>query len=261
MFGQERMERGMNNFVSQIIMFSIVGGVVWGMSRLLRCKSLDPGIARPKRSSLEALVAVTCSVLILSLLSKQLFARGPLESGPSFENPGILIPSIVAFLLFLLPAGIFLIKAHEPLKSVGITKTNLWQSAVIGTGLALLTFYLQHNGLLAVLNVLKPRHGISFIYFAFIGFEEEILFRGYLQTRLIAWLGKWQGWLLASVIMALGHFPLRMVIENKDLVSAFIDSCGLFPASIFFGFIMMKTNNVLVPGILHTFTNWISELN
>jgi len=251
----------MTNFVSQIIMFSIIGSVVWGMSRLLHCRPFDPGIVKPKTSSLEALVAVTCSIFILSLLNKQLFAGGPLESGPSFENIGILIPSIIAFSIFLLPAGIFLIKAHEPLKSVGITKTNLWQSVLIGTGLALLTFYLQYDGLLAVLKVIKPRHGISFIYFALIGFEEELLFRGYLQTRLIAWLGKWQGWLLASVIMAIAHFPIRMVIENKDLGTAFINSCSLIPASIFFGFIMLRTKNVLAPAILHTFTGWVSTLD
>ena len=252
----------MNQLIIQIIAFSIIGGVVWGVSRLLRCKPLDPGITKPRRSALQALVAVTCSMLFLCLfiLIERSLQGGSLGSETRFEHLGDLISPAFYLIIFLLPAGVFIFRAGEPLKSVGITRTNLWQSAVIGMGLALLMFYFQSGGLLAKLRSLELRHGISLVYFAFVGFEEEILFRGYLQTRLITWLGKWQGWLLASVIMAVGHIPLRMVIEGKDLGNAFIDSCGLIPASIFFGFIMLRTKNVLAPAIAHTFTNWVSDM-
>ncbi|MCD4700312.1 MAG: CPBP family intramembrane metalloprotease [Candidatus Aegiribacteria sp.] len=233
------------------------------MTKLLRCKPINPGIANPEKSSLRALVAVTGTIVILCLF--ELVRRSPqagiLGPGAQFEQFGDLIPAFIAFILFLLPAGIFVTRAHEPLNSVGISRTNLWQSVVISFVFVVLMFYIQNGELLEKLQGLEQRHGIRLIYFAFIGFEEEILFRGYLQTRLVAWLGKWQGWAMASVIMALGHFPLRMVIEDKALGDAFIDSLGLIPVSLFFGFLMLRTKNVLAPAIIHTFTNWISELD
>jgi len=253
----------MNNFVIQIIAFSVIGGVVWGLSRLLRCKPLDPGIAKPKRSSLHATIAVTFSMLLFAIVTmgmRSLQAEAPgLEMG--YTNLGDLVKQFLPLILMLLSVGIFIIRDGESLRSIGITSTNLWQSAVIGSVLVLITFYLQHGDFLAVLESLKPRHGYSFVYFAFVGFGEEILFRGYLQTRLIAWLGKWQGWLLASAVMAVVHFPQRILIGGMDPGDAFLNACGLIPVSLLFGFIMLKTRNVLAPGLLHTFTNWISELN
>lgn len=253
----------MKQFVIQIIVFAIIGGVVWGLSRLLRCKPLDPGIAKPKRSSLQALAAITFSMLLFAIVTmgmRSLQAEAPgLEAG--YTNLGDLVQRFVPLILMILPMGIFIIRAGESLKSIGITSTNLWQSAVIGSVLALMTFYLQYGGFLAVLESLKPRHGYSFVYFAFVGFGEEILFRGYLQTRLIAWLGKWQGWLLASAVMAVAHFPQRILIGGMDPGDAFLNACGLIPASLLFGFIMLKTRNVLAPGLLHTIANWINELN
>lgn len=204
LFGQKRMESGMSNFVIQIIMFSIIGGVVWGLSRLLRCKPLYPGIAKPKRSSLQALVAITFSMLLFAIVTmcmRSLHCEAPgLETG--YTNLGNLVQQFAPLIFMFLPMWIFIFRDGESLRSIGITSTNLWQSLVIGSVLALMTFYSQHGGFLAVLESLKPRHGYSFAYFAFVGFGEEILFRGYLQTRLIAWLGKWQGWLLASAVMA-----------------------------------------------------------
>ena len=49
---------------------------------------------------------------------------------------------------------------------------------------------------------ITPTHGMALIFYAFVGFGEEFLFRGYLQTRLVAWSGVARGWILAAVVMA-----------------------------------------------------------
>ena len=253
----------MNQLASQIIVFAIFTGIVWVMTKFLRCKPISSGIDNPKKSSLKALFAITCSMIVLCLF--EYFRRSPqaviLGHVGQSEQFSSLIPSFIAFILFLLPAGIVVLQSHEPLRSIGISRTNLWQSALIGSVFAILMFYLQNIDLSETLRAFEQRQGIRLIYFTFIGFEEEVLFRGYLQTRLVAWLGKLRGWGLASVIMALGHFPLRMVIDDKALGAALIDSLALIPVSLFFGFLMLRTRNVLAPVIIHTFTNWISELD
>lgn len=252
----------MNQIAIQIIAFAILAGLVWVMTKLLRCKPVKSGIENPRKSSLRALIAVTCSLvaLILFEIFRRLPQAGILGPEAQFGKFGYLIPHFIAFILFLLPAGIAVLKSHEPLRSIGISRTNLWQSALIGFVFVILMFYMQNVDILETLKGFEQRQGIRLIYFAFIGFEEEIVFRGYLQTRLVSWLGKWRGWGLASVIMAVSHFPLRMVIDDKALNAAFIDSLAFIPASLFFGFLMLRTGNVLAPAIIHTFTNWISEL-
>ena len=53
---------------------------------------------------------------------------------------------------------------------------------------------------------------------------------------------------------------VRMVIDGTTLGTAITNSLTLIPASLFFGFLMLRTGNVIAPAIMHTFTNWISEL-
>ena len=203
----------MNQIAGQIIVLSLLAGLVWLLTKYLKCKPTNPGIVNPKNSALKALIAVACSLIALALF--EFFRRTPhaglLAPGARSGQIGYLIPALISFLLFLLPAGIAAIQSNEPLRSFGISRTNLWQSALIGSVFVILMFYLQNVDPFETIREFEQQQGIRLIYFAFIGFEEEILFRGYMQTRFVAWLGKWQGWGLASIIMALSHFPLRMV--------------------------------------------------
>lgn len=253
----------MDQLLSQGIAFIILAGIIWGLTKLLRCRPIDTGITDPGKSSTRAFIAVACTIVLLVLFEflRRLPQAGILGYGGDFLLLGDLVQSVIVFLLFLLPAWIFTVRAKEPLRSMGISRINLWQSLVIAFILVAIMMFIQHGDVIAVLKGLEQRNGIRLIYFAFIGFEEEILFRGYLQTRLVAWLGRWRGWGLASVIMAVGHFPLRMLIDDKALGTAFVDSLSLIPASLFFGFLMLRTGNVMAPAILHWFTNWVSELN
>jgi membrane protease YdiL (CAAX protease family) len=87
-------------------------------------------------------------------------------------------------------------------------------------------------------------------------FVEEVFFRGYLQSRLVAWLGHYQGWILASVIMALVHLPPQ-VLSGVSFPSALASSLGVIPASLLMGFVMLRTGNAIAPSIYHTFANWV----
>ncbi len=98
-------------------------------------------------------------------------------------------------------------------------------------------------------------------YFAVVGFGEEFLFRGYLQTRLVAWLGQWSGWLLASIVMAMMHIGQRVASMGLTSPEAVISSALLVPISLFMGYVMLRTGNIVAPGICHTFANWVGVLS
>jgi membrane protease YdiL (CAAX protease family) len=104
---------------------------------------------------------------------------------------------------------------------------------------------------------LNMNHFWAFLQFSVVGFSEEFAFRGYLQTRLCAWLGRWQGWLLASVLMALIHIPQRVWMLGFDASTAFLSSAYLIPISLIMGFVMLRTENIVAPAIFNTFSDWV----
>jgi membrane protease YdiL (CAAX protease family) len=75
----------------------------------------------------------------------------------------------------------------------------------------------------------------------------------------MGWIGKWQGWILTSILMALIHIPQRMALGLSPL-EALISSASLIPISLIMGYIMIKTENIVAPGIGHTFANWANVL-
>jgi membrane protease YdiL (CAAX protease family) len=106
----------------------------------------------------------------------------------------------------------------------------------------------------------RVAHFWSFLQYVVVGFFEEFAFRGYLQTRLINWLGKTTGWLLVAVLFSLIHFGDRMVMLGMGPGEALLDCLTLIPISLFFGFVMLRTGSIVAPGIIHTFANWIETL-
>jgi membrane protease YdiL (CAAX protease family) len=60
--------------------------------------------------------------------------------------------------------------------------------------------------------------------------------------------------------MALIHIPQRMAITGLPPKEAFISAVSLIPISLMMGYIMIKTENIVAPGIYHTFANWVNVL-
>lgn len=250
----------MKEFMTQTIGFVAVGGAVYGLSRLLRCTSLVHPVSDAKRSAVHSLIAVAMSMGILSLLMVMQHSRhSPTpDGGPKLHNmEGLIFAQLIVLAIYATSAAVFMHRDKESLESVGITRQNLWQAILIGCFLACVTFFSQAGENSQKLVRLGPGYATaSFVYYAMVGFGEEFLFRGYLQSRLRAWLGPWQGWVLASVVMALAHFPGRLH-QGMSLYEAVGSSVALIPLSLLMGFVMLRTRNLMAPGIFHTFAAWM----
>jgi len=175
-----------------------------------------------------------------------------------FSFGGVLSQIFLALFL-LVPVYIALMTMHEPLNTAGINTRNLWGSILIGAILTSLMLLINLYSDFSAIN-LRVVHFWAFCHFAVVGFTEELVFRGYLQTRLMAWLKTIPGWLLASVIMALSHIAQRMTMQGMDPGTAFLSSLALLPLSLFFGYVYLRTGNIWAVSILHTFANWVSTL-
>ncbi|MDX9851718.1 MAG: hypothetical protein RBT01_14510 [Anaerolineaceae bacterium] len=46
----------------------------------------------------------------------------------------------------------------------------------------------------------------------------------------------------------------------RSIIWALLSSAALIPISLFVGFVMLRTGNIVAPGLAHTFANWIDTL-
>lgn len=91
---------------------------------------------------------------------------------------------------------------------------------------------------------------------AFIGMAEEVLWRGYLQARLMAWLGNIRGLLLTAFLFGLGHIVTILSrygapVFPNDLFVFLQTSAG----GVILGYIFYRSKSVIPGSLFHIFGN------
>ncbi|MDY6985631.1 MAG: type II CAAX endopeptidase family protein [Candidatus Thermoplasmatota archaeon] len=171
-------------------------------------------------------------------------------------------PQLVMVILILL--YVFFIEKRD-LKSLGISTENIRESAIIGVVVGIVIFiypaitiimfyckvglsdafvYLVHN-----FN-LTPR---SLLHYLYIGFSEEIIFRGFLQRRFLESMKP--GYAIVSV--ALLFTFIHLLNYSTISLGAVYDCSQKFGTALIFGYLMYRTDNILSVGIVHTFGNFV----
>jgi membrane protease YdiL (CAAX protease family) len=100
----------------------------------------------------------------------------------------------------------------------------------------------------------------GFIVFLLGGFSEEVVWRGYIQTRLIARSGKLYGWLISSVAFSLWHLPINYRLYGGTAEALGVSLLVQFPLGLAFGYMMIRTQNILPSSIYHLFFDWTPSL-
>lgn len=90
----------------------------------------------------------------------------------------------------------------------GITKKNILKSIHTGSFLGIICFISVKNTSITNNNTYIVSTINSFVSFFIVGFVEEVVFRGYLQNRLISWLGTIKGYSLTAVIFDFLIYPI-----------------------------------------------------
>jgi len=60
--------------------------------------------------------------------------------------------------------------------------------------------------------------------------------------------------------MALVHLPQRIFVIGLNPLQALVSAASLIPSSLFAGYLMIRTQNVIGPTVVHTTANWIDVL-
>lgn len=165
--------------------------------------------------------------------------------------------SIIGITLFFLKLN------HQTLDTIGLSKGKWKTSIIIGIVLACILFFNNCLSHLLSGSQLIPIKEIMIlsIYYLFISLCEEIAFRGYMGTRIYAFVKRrWLAVLIVGILFIIMHFPYRMIAYHMTISDLTIKNLGwiidLFITHIVFNFIYLKTNSLYGAIIPHWFSNF-----
>jgi membrane protease YdiL (CAAX protease family) len=251
----------------QSLAFVALGAAVYFLTRLLRFRYRRWSFANARNSSLWGIAAVLIGWILVSVLL--LLFAGPHDTGQEpaggqeYTVNNVISQAILALIAFG-PVLLVMRRRKESWASAGVSTHNLGRSLIVG--MLLIVLVTVTSTLWGGRNVDDTNGGTAIAHFwallqyTIVGFSEEFAFRGYLQTRLMAWLGQWQGWLIASIVMALAHIVQRITMVGLLPLEAVLSSVSLIPVSLLLGYVMIRTENIVAPGLLHTYANWVNTL-
>jgi membrane protease YdiL (CAAX protease family) len=247
----------------QILTFCAIGAGAYALTRLLRFRRRDWPFADPKRVGIQATAVVLLGWVLLTvyLVSASSFVS-LIEPHPSVRvyaarDIGVkLFRSVLAFG----PLLVFMIWRRESWASARVSKHNLYRSLLVGgilAGLIVASVLGRFGGdSQTVLTRLTTSHLWALAYYSLTGLVEELAFRGFLQTRVSAWLGRVRGVAFVAGLMSLAHIPQRIYVSGMAFGDAIVSSVALIPINLLFGHIMLQTENVVAPGLFHVFVDW-----
>ncbi|MGB4659629.1 MAG: type II CAAX endopeptidase family protein [Mobilitalea sp.] len=232
--------------IGTVLLFTIIG-------KFFPFHSPDYQFKNVKKSAIYSLLIISAEIvmiltyiLVLDHFNKQIPAYG--------------VFLLQSFFYVLLTTIVILVVLYEKmgLQSLGITKSNLVKSTLLGILLGVIFFAVYQRFITTkdAVSIFTIASLVSFIGYIFVGFAEEIIFRGYFQIRLIAWLGTTKGCLITAIIFSFYHLPVSIFFKGMDFPSAFISCLTSIPLSLMFGYIMIKTKNITAGAILHTIIDW-----
>lgn len=143
--------------------------------------------------------------------------------------------------------------------AIGLTRRNMKQGALwgmgIGVGLSSLAYLVltsQGRQLAQHTSVLQLVIGVV-LSFLIISPFQEFFFRGWLQPRFQAGLGKWVGLLTCSLCFAV--WDVMPMLNGSFSLTTVASSLALIPASfgfaMIFGYSFQRTGSILAPWLAH----------
>lgn len=113
-------------------------------------------------------------------------------------------------------------------------------------------FKADNSDYISFLLSIKPKGALSFMVVAFglvivAPFSEELLFRGFIQRIMERNMNRWLAVILAGILFGVAHFDLTLIPATMLI-------------GIFFGYLFLRTGNLLYPFTAHAVYNLISLL-
>jgi len=239
--------------ISSVVVLVIGVAIVYLLSKALKLRPKPIAIADPRKEMPLVFVVIVAAFAVMSVLSGFL-----LDVLPPTDVIDVLWVVFI-YALLLLPLVIAMRRTGQALGSIGMSRKDSWRT--FAPGLILSAVFTMLIGFTA------PSYGGSFIglspalayglvIFAINGSSEEIVFRGYIQTRLIAYSGTLKGLMVTSLVFALWHFPISYYASSGAVLASLANALLRLPLGLLLGYIMLKSQNIIPSSISHALWNW-----
>lgn len=240
-----------------IVVLAVGISAAFIFSKVLKLHGPKLGFADKKKQMLLSLLVFAVGFLftfgIYDFYDK-VWVRATLTADPIY-----VLRAAIAIGLLVLPTAAALRLSKQGLADVALTRKNLGKNVVFG-GLVSVV-------LVAVLAVLSPWLGGGFagfsvptIYLLFsyvvIALGEEAVFRGYIQTRLVASGGSILGVGSATVLYALYNIPLGFFCYGGNVASALVYGAWRLSTGLVYGYAFHKSQSIASSVIVHIFLVW-----
>jgi membrane protease YdiL (CAAX protease family) len=260
----------LTDFILPSVLLIVGVPIAYLLSRALKLRPKPISISDPKREATHALWMIVPFVSVAAIWRTFLyFVYVPtFHLGYHFLNGGQIVDAydLVAYLLLYvveIPLLVIVLRrTGQKLGSIGITRANLGR--VLALGLSSGAIYVLATGALSSFQFTGLSSSLFYglVVFTMVGFVEEVIWRGYIQTRLVARGGNFKGLLFTSLMFALlWHFPVAYYTQaSENVLGALLYASERFFPGFLFGYLMIRSQNVIPSSILHLFDDWIQFL-
>lgn len=187
-----------------------------------------------------------------------------LQAKFEFIKENIMLAGCIFNVLMIVITVLFVKLNKQSLETIGLYKGKWKHSIIIGIILAFFLFY--NNCLLHLINgsnlIQMQEILILLIYYLLVAICEEIVFRGYIETRIYGLINKnrWLAVFVVGILFIIMHFPYRMIAYGMTLYDLTIKNFSwiidLFITHLVLNFIYLKTNSLYGAIIPHWMSNF-----
>lgn len=149
-------------------------------------------------------------------------------------------------------------------ETIGLKKGNIRLSLIMGTVLAAILFFcncLSNVFFEGQKFISIDKIVLNVLYFFTVGLGEEVIFRGYIGTRLCGVIKNvYVATVLTGLLFVLMHFPFRMIAYHMtfmELATNFSYMLDLFITHLILSFIYIKSDSLYGAILPH----WVSDLS
>jgi membrane protease YdiL (CAAX protease family) len=215
----------------------------------------------------DGIIAVLFFIFIFvsSFLMLYLVKISPLFSLIRNDSKGMYM--LIFAVIFDMPSYIALIIAlkirKQKINTIGLRKQGLKASIIIGV-ILISTFWLCYISKKGFSTSLVYK---SLFYIVFVGFYEELIFRGFLWPRLVVGFGRIKGTIISGIFFGIMHLPIDIVFNNKSIYETVIlgntsssNIGGGVIGALWFILIYTRNSNILLPSFIHGLQDMLSML-
>lgn len=197
----------------------------------------------------------------IMILNYSIFAV--LQTKFEFIKENIMLVGCIFNTLMIVITVLFIKLNKQSLETIGLYKGKWKNSIIMGIVFAAFLFY---NNCLSYL--IKGSHLITLqeilillVYYFLVAVCEEIVFRGYIGTRIYGLIKKrWLAVFVVGILFIAMHFPYRMIAYGMTLSDLTIKNFSwiidLFITHLVLNFIYLKTNSLYGAIIPHWMSNF-----